>query len=331
MSVDNPLISVVIPCYNEEAYISDAIESMLNQTYELFEIIVVDDGSTDDTVQIVNQHDDSRLHLIGNQSNSGRSAARNKGLDHAHGDYIIFHDADDMSHPDRFTLQLDQFTDNSDLLAVGSMMQPIDVDGKSLNYEVEIPPEHFDVDHILKNGGLCSHAATMFRTDIIRQLGGYRLPFERAEDFDLWLRFFENYNSDNFGFVGKKLYYYRIYPENSRHFFDGSDFTTMAKEAARIRALGGSDAEILQDSRLSSKKRPEISERMLHSSYHYRLAKMALSQSEHKSFINHFHESIVETPFLPKLWLGITFSFFPSTIRRLMLRAYHHLKYNFEF
>lgn len=93
--MNNPLVSIVIPCYNAEKYIEETIQSVLNQSETDLEIIVINDGSTDNSAQIVNAFSDKRIQLI-NQKNQGVSAARNLGLNKAKGTYIVFFDADDI-------------------------------------------------------------------------------------------------------------------------------------------------------------------------------------------------------------------------------------------
>ena len=102
----NPTVSVVIPVYNAEKYISDTLKSVLNQSYKEIEIIVVNDGSTDQTESIVKQNfNDPRIKLI-NQSNAGCSAAKNTGLKHATGEWIQYLDADDLLSPDKLEAQI---------------------------------------------------------------------------------------------------------------------------------------------------------------------------------------------------------------------------------
>lgn len=94
----NPLVSIIIPCYNTEAFIEDAIKSAINQTYKNIEIIIVDDASTDKSLEIISSIKDSRIRFIHLDTNKGIANARNVGLDNAKGDYICWLDSDDMYH-----------------------------------------------------------------------------------------------------------------------------------------------------------------------------------------------------------------------------------------
>ena len=106
-----PLISVIIPVYNSELYLKECLDSVINQTYKKIEIICVDDGSTDHSLDILNfyQKKDSRIKVF-TQENSGPSAARNKALDMAKGDYISFVDSDDFLKPDTYSTLIEYAT-----------------------------------------------------------------------------------------------------------------------------------------------------------------------------------------------------------------------------
>ena len=112
-----PLVSIIIPAYNAAKYISETLESALNQTYENIEVIVVDDGSTDDTVNIVEKVIDQRIILL-RQINSGQCAASNLGIKHANGDYIKFLDADDILNLDHIKIQVDSLKNKNNSLAL---------------------------------------------------------------------------------------------------------------------------------------------------------------------------------------------------------------------
>ena len=102
------LVSVVMPNYNtEEEYLRSAIESILNQTYSNFEFIIIDDGSTNDSVSIIESYDDERIVLIKNTENQGVTRSLNIALDHCKGDYIARMDSDDVSFPNRFEKQVE--------------------------------------------------------------------------------------------------------------------------------------------------------------------------------------------------------------------------------
>ena len=118
--MDNPLVSVFIPVYNSENYISDTLESILNQTYENLEILIVDDGSTDRSVEKIRQYRDVRIRLLQNGENRGIPFTRNVGLQEARGKYVAIMDSDDIAYPERIERQVAYLETHEEIDAVGS-------------------------------------------------------------------------------------------------------------------------------------------------------------------------------------------------------------------
>jgi glycosyltransferase involved in cell wall biosynthesis len=121
-----PTVTVFMPVYNGETYIKDAIQSILDQTFSDFELLIIDDGSTDNTVQIINNLNDSRIRLVENKENKGLPYTRNKGLKLAKGEYIAFMDSDDISHKERLEYQVESFNNNSEIDIVSCKMHLVD-------------------------------------------------------------------------------------------------------------------------------------------------------------------------------------------------------------
>lgn len=184
-----PCVSVLIPVYNAERYLEEAINSILNQTFSDFEVIVVNDGSTDASLSILDSfaQRDSRIHII-SRPNTGIVGALNDGLKMCSGKYIARMDADDLCRSDRFELQVKKMDSEPDLIALGSCAVAIDPDGEVLG-DMPVPLMHDEIEsqHLRGNASIY-HPAVMVRTEAIRQLGGYRQPAWPAEDLDLWLR-----------------------------------------------------------------------------------------------------------------------------------------------
>ncbi|SVC41049.1 uncharacterized protein METZ01_LOCUS293903, partial [marine metagenome] len=110
-----PLITVLMPVYNGAKYLNEAIDSILNQTFQNFEFIIIDDGSTDDSVKIIKSYDDNRIRLVENRNNLGQSETLNKGLSLTRGKYIARMDQDDISMPERLKKQFEFMENNSDV------------------------------------------------------------------------------------------------------------------------------------------------------------------------------------------------------------------------
>jgi glycosyltransferase involved in cell wall biosynthesis len=128
MRKQEPLISVVMPVYNAAQYLREAIDSILNQTFRDFEFIIINDGSTDRSLEIIQSYNDDRIRLI-NQKNTGLAKALNNGIAIAKSDFIARMDADDISIPERLTSQFSFLESNVDVVAVGSNAEVIDKEG----------------------------------------------------------------------------------------------------------------------------------------------------------------------------------------------------------
>ncbi len=188
-----PLISVLMPVYNCQRYLRAALKSVLVQSYRKFEVIIVDDGSTDGTADILRQSAaaDDRVRVI-SRSNMGIVSALNEGLEHARGDLIARMDGDDVALPMRFARQVEYLRLHPECVAVGSCVMLIDSEGEPIRTMCEQQThEEIDAAHLAGESHAISHPAVMMRTDAVRSVGGYRSAYETAEDVDLFLRLAE--------------------------------------------------------------------------------------------------------------------------------------------
>ena len=157
----HPKVSVIIPSYNRAHFLGDSIESILRQTFQDFEIIVVDDGSIDETPEVVGRY--PNIHFI-RQSNSGISAARNTGLSAASGKYIVFLDSDDLLLPEALKIGSDALDIHSECAFVYGYWQYIAADGSALPmpFVPKVKKDHYR--QFLKQNFIQSIGAIMFRT-----------------------------------------------------------------------------------------------------------------------------------------------------------------------
>lgn len=173
------MISIIIPLYNKEHFIEQTLKSVLGQTYTDFEAIIVNDGSTDKSVDIVSEFKDKRIKLI-NQDNKGVSAARNAGIRIAKGEYIAFLDADDEWNPDflekMYNLSL-RYPDNS-VFCTGQKGRPI----TTLPQGTSIIEDHCKYSYIYFTGCM------FIRTDVFKKVEIFREGIQLGEDRDMWLR-----------------------------------------------------------------------------------------------------------------------------------------------
>jgi glycosyltransferase involved in cell wall biosynthesis len=217
--MQSPTISVLMPVCNCEKYLKESIESVLNQTYEDFEFIIIDDGSTDKTLCISNEYAnrDKRIKVI-NQSNSGIVVALNRCLREAKGQWIFRMDGDDIALPQRFSLQVKKIKEDSTLVLLGGWCQQINSKGKPLKVN-KYPVKHMKLLRYLETEKpFFPHPTACFRRDIAIRLGGYRERFRHAEDLDLWLRLSRN---GRIGCCGKVVLQLRKHNENISSFSAG--------------------------------------------------------------------------------------------------------------
>lgn len=200
----SPRVSCIIAAYNASAYLRDAINSLQRQTYENIEIIVVDDGSTDETANIAESAavHDKRVRIM-RIANSKQAIARNTGIDKAKGEFIANLDADDLAMPTRIERQLAFLQEHAGYVAVGGAIRLIDCDGCEIGVDV-LPTTHVTIADNLRNGnpgaGLIL-SASMVRKACLQAIGGFRPEFVPAEDYDLWLRLIEVGRLANLGEV----------------------------------------------------------------------------------------------------------------------------------
>ena len=182
-----PEISVVMPVYNGEKHIRETIESVLNQTFNDFEFIIVDDCSTDRTQEIILSYTDNRIKLIKNKNNSGVSFSANRGFDVATGEYLVRVDADDICIKDRFEKQLKFMKKNKDIGICGSAICQFNDNGDILTLELPTSPSKTKVCMLFRNP--LAQPSVMMRLSTIKKYNlRYDSSIHYAEDYEFWTR-----------------------------------------------------------------------------------------------------------------------------------------------
>jgi len=202
-----PSVSVVIPAYNSARYIAQTIESVLKQSYRPCEIIVVDDGSTDDTRRMLEKYRDRIIYI--HQENAGEPAARNTGIRQAGGDFIAFLDADDLWLPDKLKFQMDYFEKHPEVALVYSDMKLFDETGivhESVKEWLGMSPPSGYVFPELFTETLFGSGTVIFRKACVDQVGFFDESFLVGSDYEMWLRMARHFE---FGYVDKPLLMYR--------------------------------------------------------------------------------------------------------------------------
>lgn len=236
-------VSVIIPVYNGAPFLGQAIESILLQTHDQFELIVVNDGSTDTTGAIADSYAmaDKRIRVI-HQRNGGEAAAFNAGAAAARFALLARVDHDDVSLPERLALQVAFLEKNEDVAAVGGTMRCIDRQGKLTGQRATYPltPEACHAGLVNATAGPIGNPAAMIRKAAFEKCGGLRVQFRTSSDFDLWLRLDEQFKLANLPDV---LVDYRMHGGNltAKGRFAQALNAHIAKQSALLRRRGEAD------------------------------------------------------------------------------------------
>ena len=188
-----PPISVVLPAYNADRFIGLALDSLATQTHSDFEALVIDDGSTDRSLELARKHvgNDPRFRIV-SRPNKGLVATLNEGIALASGKYIFRMDADDVSHPERFAAQVAYLERNASTVAVGTRMMLADEELWPIVEMINsFTHDEIDAENLLGAGSAMCHPSVAMRRDTLIAVGGYRAEYECAEDLDLFLRMAE--------------------------------------------------------------------------------------------------------------------------------------------
>lgn len=204
-----PTVSVVMPVYNGERFLREAIESILSQTFKDFEFIIVNDGSVDSTENILEHYKelDTRIQIHSNEGNQGIISSLNTGCQLAQGKYIARMDADDISMQHRFEKQVEYLDANSDVTILGTAAEIIDENNRSLGYQI-LPSECNTTRWFLIFGNCLMHPTVMIRREPLELLKYYNPQAYGAEDYDLWVRASDVAQLNNLSDV---LFKYRVW------------------------------------------------------------------------------------------------------------------------
>tara|TARA_B100000315_G_scaffold253164_1_gene291408 strand:- start:3803 stop:4606 length:804 start_codon:yes stop_codon:yes gene_type:complete len=181
-----PRVSVVTSIYNGEAHLEECINSILNQSFQDFEYIILDNGSTDRTPEILHRYTDSRLRII-HQENLGISRSLNKGIGQANSELIARLDADDYSLPNRLEKQVAFMEQYPEIVFCGSRFMEL-IGTQFFTQKVRFVEKDEDIRKIISCYNPFSHSTIMIRKKIFAKSGGYNSKLEYSQDYDLWVR-----------------------------------------------------------------------------------------------------------------------------------------------
>ena len=182
-----PAISVLMPVYNGEKYLKQAIDSILSQTFTNFELITINDGSKDNSLNILKSYNDPRLIIINNEINKGLIESLNIGLAQCKGMYTARFDHDDIALPHRFDTQYKFMQEHPEIDLVGGWTECIDPSGKSLKINKN-PSNPMVIRYEFLFNNVMFHSSIFFRTEKIKKKGGYSEEFVHSEDYEMYSR-----------------------------------------------------------------------------------------------------------------------------------------------
>jgi len=239
-SVNSPTVSVVMSVYNGQEFLSEAVESILGQTFRDFEFVVIDDGSADRTAEILAAFAarDGRLRVLRHE-NKGRTASLNVGISLAQGKYIARMDADDVALPHRLDEQVDFMERHPEVGLLGGVVEMINAQGQILHV-TQPPLQDSEIKKAMLHYNPMCHPTVLIRKHIALEAGGYRMAFSESEDYDLWLRISERSRLAN---LSKPILQYRLHPGQAslRYVKHQAMCSLAACAAAALRRGGSSD------------------------------------------------------------------------------------------
>lgn len=208
MASESPKVSIILPVRNAGPFLSAAFDSLFCQTFEAFELIAIDNGSSDESARLLENYasSDRRVRLL-HHAPPGIVGALALGLAHARAPLIARMDADDIAHPDRLAHQVAALDRQPQIAALGSAACLIDENGHELGF-IRPPAAHEEIVTTLNDRNCMIHPTVMFRLAAVEAVGGYRQAYLGCEDYDLWLRLSERFRIGNLANV---LLSYRVH------------------------------------------------------------------------------------------------------------------------
>ena len=211
--MSNPAITVLMTMFNASRHLRAAIDSILRQTFADFEFLIIDDGSTDDSAELMGNYRDDRIRLIRNAANQGQTPCLNQGLELARGEWIARQDADDLSHPRRLECQIARLRADETFALLGAQAWIVDDRGR-FSGMLTVPTEAESIGWAMLFENPFIHTAAIFRREVAQCLGGYDAAFRICQDYDLWLRITAKHCAAN---LPDRLVTYRHSPSSLQH------------------------------------------------------------------------------------------------------------------
>ena len=306
MRTGDPFFSVIIPVFNGEQYLDQAIESITRQSFSDFQLIIIDDGSTDASMDIIQDHKSRDGRIVArSRERTGVARARNDAVVLATGRFVAFLDADDVAEPGRLELQHDALEHHPDCVGLGGQILFMDREGCPV-FRSDFPVDHESIDKAHMGGAGCvlSQGTSALSRDAVLQVGGYRAQYQVAEDLDLLLRLAEIGRLAN---LTETLIRCRLHAESltQTHLDTGHRFAAAAIQEARARrGLPMEDVRV-----------PEAHHRLPPAEFMSRAMK-AHQHGFRKTAVKYAFRSIFAAPSDPTAWRTALVVLLSTPIRR---------------
>lgn len=276
------MISIIIPVYEQLDLLRDALDSISEQTVDDYEVVVVDDASSTDFVPIVDNYD-NRVRLLTHEENQGAAAARNTGIEHAHGKYVAFLDADDTWEPKKLEKQRDVFENGDDDLGlVYTGFVQYELDGSEWERYPEARGDIYLEE--LERDRVHPTSTVMVRRDVLDEVRGFDTSLPSRQDYDLWLRITEHYTVD---YVDEILVDKREQPDSISKDFDSrieGDLAVFEKVRPRAATLD-----------FTTRSR-------IYSYHHHVIGRDYESNGDRRKALKHLGLAILRYPIRPISW-----------------------------
>ncbi|UUV19497.1 glycosyltransferase [Fusobacteria bacterium ZRK30] len=202
------MVTVLMPVYNASEFLRETMDSILDQTYEEFEFLIINDGSTDSSVNIIESYEDERIRLVHNTENIGLIKTLNKGIETAHGKYIVRMDADDIAEKNRIETQVNFMENNSDVAVAGSNGMMFLSNKPMIKKPTDFPTRYSEIRCKLLFESPIMHPAVIMRKSVLLEDNyRYRDEYKATEDYGLWMEIAKDHKVVN---ISQKLLRYRI-------------------------------------------------------------------------------------------------------------------------
>lgn len=316
--MNNPIVTILMPVYNGALYLREAMDSIFAQSFTEFEVLVINDGSTDNTLTILQSYNDERLRII-SQQNAGVSAALNRGLLEAKGYYIARVDSDDVCAPNRIEKQIQFLKAHQDYVLVGSDADYMDKDGEFVFYYQNTGHNNEEIQQRYMAHCPFIHSTVIFIKSLVLELGGYDTNAHLFEDYFLWIKLIKLGKVAN---LPEPLMNIRFNPESVT--IDDKDcspeYLRIKQKALQTGVLTDNEGKKLKENSL------RIAPKTKTYSYHVLLAKKYLwNNYQPQKVRTHLRQAINLLPLKPQNYLFYIFSFLPNNaIRAIYMRSKNH-------